>query len=337
MDKKIPKKDTSAFIDIVFDRSKSFNENIINFAKVFRYPILSDFSLNYDKHNEKCHMIAYQLNSSIEIGYFYFKLKKSIRIIGSPSLKKDKLILSFIFSKDKNHLTRVEDSQKEGVSNSVFIHSNQIKTVNSIEKGSEFYLLKISYKKKILRKQFGMPESVISELLSKKNPEIIYVEINSKIINAIESMELNSIPQVTKIPYLLGKSYELLALVIDIIENRSKYRSFKFTTAEVEKLLRVRSYILSDWKNPPTTQKVSKYLGMSPTKGKVIFKQFYGKPIYKFFNEKRLEEGMNMINKGDYTITEISRILGFKNPSHFSEYFKKKYNVLPKKLSKAAK
>ena len=82
---------------------------------------------------------------------------------------------------------------------------------------------------------------------------------------------------------------------------------------------------------------MSKFLGMSPTKAKVLFKQFYGKPIYKFFNEKRLEEGMNMINQGHHTVTEIGRLLGFKNPSHFAESFKKKYHVLPKKLSKAIK
>lgn len=337
MDKKKPNKDISKIIDYVFNRSESFTENIFNFAKLFGYPILSDNSLNYDKHNEKCRMISYQLNSFIEIGYFYFKLKKSVRIIGSPSLKKSKLILSFNFGTIKSHITRIEESQKVGVSNSVILHGDQIKTINSIEKDSEFYLLKISYKEKILRKLFQMPKSILSELFNKENPEIFYIELDSKIINTIESMELNRIPKKTKIPYLLGKSYELLALTIDVIENRSKNHTSKFSTSEVEKLLRVRSFILSDWKNPPTIQKVSKYLGMCPTKAKVLFKQFYGKPIYKYFNEKRLEEGLNMINKGDHTITEIGRILGFKNPSHFAECFKKKYNVLPKELSKALK
>ena len=128
-----------------------------------------------------------------------------------------------------------------------------------------------------------------------------------------------------------------MALVLDVIENRGKNHAAKFTTTEIEKLMRVKSFILSDWKNPPTAQQVGKYLGMSPTKAKVIFKQFYGKPIYKYFNEKRLEEAMNMINKGRRTVTEIGRVLGFKNPSHFAECFKKQYNVLPKKLSKSIK
>jgi AraC-like DNA-binding protein len=337
MDKKIPKKDKSKIVDVVFDRSKSFSNNIVDFAEIFKYPMSSSNSLIFDKHKEKCNMIAYQLNSFIEIGYFYFKLKKSVRIIGSPSSNKRKVVLSYIFGTNKNHITRVEDSQKEGVSNSVFIHSNQINTINSIDGGSEFYLLKISFKKKILKKLFGMPKSIMSELLNKENLEIIYVELNSKIINTIESMELKSLPRTTKIPYLLGKSYELLALTIDGIVSRSKNQSLKFSPMEIEKLLRVKSFILSDWKNPPTTQRVSKFLGMSPTKAKVLFKQFYGKPIYKFFNEKRLEEGMNMINQGHHTVTEIGRLLGFKTPSHFAESFKKKYHVLPKKLSKAIK
>ena len=337
MDKKIPEKDKSSFIDIVFDRSKPFSDNIVNFAGVFRFPMSSNNSLNYNKNNERCNMIAYQLTCGIEIGYFYFNLKRSIRIIGLPSLKKKRVILSFIFGTDENHITRIENSPKKGVSNSVFIHGTQIKTINSIERGRDFYLLKISYKKKVLKKLFGMPEFIMSEILNNENPEIIYVHLNTKIINALESMELKSIPQETTIPYLLGKSYELMALVMDVIVNRSKKNTLKFTAIEIEKLLRVRNFILGDWKNPPNAQRVSKYVGMSSTKTKVMFKQFYGKPIYKYFNDKRLEEAMKMITKGEHTITEIGRVLGFKNPSHFTESFKRKYNVLPKKLSKAVR
>lgn len=335
MDKKIPEKDKSSFIDVVFDRSKPFGDNIADFARVFRLPMSSNSSLKYYKDDERCNMIAYQLTSGIEIGYFYFNLKQSIRIIGLPSLNKERVILSFIFGTDDNHITTIENSPKKGVSNSVFIHGTQIKTVNSIARGRDFYLLKISYKKKILKRLFRMPDFIMREILDNEKPEIIYVQLNTKIINALESMELESIPQDTKIPYLLGKSYELMALVMDVIVNRTKKDTFKFTAVEIEKLLRVRTFILGDWKNPPSTQRVCKYLGMSPTKAKVMFKQFYGKPIYKYFNEKRLEEAMNMINRAEHNVTEISRMLGFKNPSHFAESFKKKYNVLPKKLSKS--
>lgn len=337
MDKKIPQKDKSSFTDIVFDRSKPFRDNIVNFARIFRYPMSSNNSLTFNKDDERCNMIAYKLSPGIEIGYFYFNLKTSVRIIGLPSLKKKRVILSFIFGTDETHITRIENSPKKGVSNSIFIHGTQIKTINSIERGTDFYLLKISYKKKILRKLFGIPDYLMNEILNDEKPEIHYVQLDTKIITALELMELKSIPQETKIPYLLGKSYELMALVLDVIENRSKDHTFKFTAIEIEKLLRVRGFILGDWKNPPTTQRVGKFLGMSPTKAKVMFKQFYGKPIYKYFNERRLEEAMKIILAREHTIAEISRVLGFKNPSHFSESFKKKYNVLPKRLSKSIK
>ena len=337
MDKKIPGKDKSSFADIVFDRSKPFSENIVNFAKVFKYPMSSDNSLNYNRDNERCNMITHQLSPGVEIGYFYFNLKTSVRIIGLPSLEKNRVILSFMFGADEKHMTRIENSHKKGVANSIFIHGTQIKTINSIERGRDFHLLKISYKRKIIKKLFGIPDFLMSEILNNEHPEIIYVQLNTKIINALESMELKNIPQATKIPYLLGKSYELMALVLDAIESRSKNHTFKFSAYEIEKLLRVRSFILGDWKNPPTIQRVSKYLGMSSTKAKVMFKQFYGKPIYKYFNDKRLEVAMKMITQGEHNITEIGRVLGFKNPSHFAESFKKKYHVLPKKLSKSIK
>jgi len=333
MDIKIPEKGKSNFSEVVFDSSKSFRSHIIYFARVNEYALSSKNSLNYNTDDETCNMIAYQLNNNIEIGYFSLNLKKSIRIIESASLKKNRIVISFIYSTDKNHIASIDNAPKKGVSNCVFLYEPHIILINSIERGSDFYLLKISFKKKMLHKLFGMPVFVMTQILQNKNPKILYVQLNTKLLNVLESMELNHIPKKTKIPYLLGKSYELMALVLEDLEKKSSSTS-RFTDHEIEKLLSVRSYILRDWKNPPTTQKVGAYLGMSATKAKVMFKQFFGKPIYRYFKEKRLEEGMNMINKGEHTVTEIGHELGFKNPSHFADCFRKKYNILPKNLLK---
>jgi len=334
MDIKIPEKDKSNFIEVVFDSSKSFKRHIVNFARVNGYALSSKNSFNYNTDDEKCNMIAYQLNNNIEIGYFFLNLRKSIRIIEPASLNKNRIFISFIYSAEKKHITSIENAPKKGVSNRVFLYEPHIKIINSIERGSDFYLLKISFKKKMLQKLFGMPVYVMTKILQNKNPKILYVQLDTKILNVLESMELSRIPQKTKIPYLLGKSYELMALVLEDLTKKSTNRKSRFTDNELEKLLSVRSFILRDWKNPPTTQKVSAHLGMSATKAKVMFKRFFGKPIYRYFKEKRLEEGMNMINKGEHTVTEIGHALGFKNPSHFADCFRKKYNILPKNLLK---
>ena len=45
----------------------------------------------------------------------------------------------------------------------------------------------------------------------------------------------------------------------------------------------------------------------------------------------KIEIIKKLIRKGDYNISEISEVLGFKRVSHFSYFFKSKVGLSPKK------
>ncbi|MCV9927853.1 AraC family transcriptional regulator [Flavobacterium sp. LS1R49] len=73
---------------------------------------------------------------------------------------------------------------------------------------------------------------------------------------------------------------------------------------------------------------------ISESKLKSEFKQFFGKPIYKYFQEKQMQLAKELIIENKFLIKEISYKFGYENTSKFSAAFKKHYNILPSDLQK---
>ncbi|WP_331456249.1 helix-turn-helix domain-containing protein [Methanobrevibacter arboriphilus] len=68
---------------------------------------------------------------------------------------------------------------------------------------------------------------------------------------------------------------------------------------------------------------------MSITSLKTSFKAIYGKPVYAWRKEYRLQIAKELLNKEDYKISEIANKVGYKNPSKFSAAFKEYYKLTP--------
>ena len=319
-----------------FSRGISFAENINLMAKKLQFPQEDDGVVNYQIENDFCKMRGFRLNEDIEMGYFNFKLSKACYVITPEESGND--IISINFSFGDAYEYSVSDNQGvtvEGFTNSIIISNLRIRTTTNIRKGENFHALSIRFNKRLLKELFRDVRSFNENTLEVHTPLIQFADISPMVLNALRSLELYKLPISTSRPYLIGKSFVLASLVVDILENRNKKRPLNMSAEEYAGLLAIRKYIIKDWKNPPTIQQVSVQLGMSPTKAKLLFKQLFGIPIYSYFNQKRLERAFKLVNDGGMSIAEIGQDLGYKNMSHFSEAFKKKYGILPKRLSQS--
>lgn len=338
MDKKISQSDIVSRIDFVVDRTMSFKENIKIFSDSTGFPLSEDGSINFQKDDETCILSSLKLDNDIEMGYFDHKLKRPVRVTSNDSDASNMVALTFNFGSGlEQSLHQSEEVTKEGITNSIFINNDMIKTQTNVMANKHLHMFTIRYKKHFLLRHFSMANHFMNEIVTKEGPVIIYADFNQAIIQALLSMELHKIPSVTKHPFLLGKSLVLMSLVIELLENRERNKLLNINSSEFDRLLQAKNYIVQDWKNPPSVQQVSEFLGMSPTKAKVMFRQLFGKPIYTYFQEKRMAEALNLINEGKLTIAEIGHLLGYKNLGHFADSFKKQYGILPKRLSKSIK
>lgn len=61
-----------------------------------------------------------------------------------------------------------------------------------------------------------------------------------------------------------------------------------------------------------------------------LFKQMMGYTPQEYLTQFRLSKGVELMRGTDYPITQISQMVGYPNPLHFSKVFKKVYGVSPR-------
>ncbi|KAF2518227.1 helix-turn-helix transcriptional regulator [Flavobacterium zhairuonense] len=98
---------------------------------------------------------------------------------------------------------------------------------------------------------------------------------------------------------------------------------------------KVENYLTSNlYDKFPGIDFLAEKFKISESKLKSEFKQFFGKPIYKYFQEKQMMLAKELIIENKLLIKEISYKFGYENTSKFTAAFKKYHDILPSELQK---
>ncbi len=92
---------------------------------------------------------------------------------------------------------------------------------------------------------------------------------------------------------------------------------------------KLHSEIISNKGNIPSLDYLSGKYGLSTKSLNENFKSVYGKPIWTYILEHRLNQAHSILSKSDMAIKSIADLLGYANVSHFTNAFKTKYGYPP--------
>ncbi|WP_238531052.1 helix-turn-helix domain-containing protein [Imtechella halotolerans] len=82
----------------------------------------------------------------------------------------------------------------------------------------------------------------------------------------------------------------------------------------------------------PSLVEIAHRFGTNEFKLKQGFKELYGLTVFQFLKEERLKEAFILVAHMDFPLKEIAEKVGFKNATHFSREFKRRYGFRPKEL-----
>lgn len=132
--------------------------------------------------------------------------------------------------------------------------------------------------------------------------------------------------------YVRGKVYELLSLYFNTREDTdAEACPFLLDEANVLKIRKAKELALAYIAEPPSLPQLAHAVGLNLKKLKVGFKQVYGKSVYGFLFDYKMEYARKMLQSGACNVNEVSLRIGYSTPSHFITGFKKKYGTTPKK------
>jgi AraC family transcriptional activator of pyochelin receptor len=132
--------------------------------------------------------------------------------------------------------------------------------------------------------------------------------------------------------FLYSQSLELLVRAIDLAADGGE----RLSRSERERLFAARDFLEARVADPPLLAEVARKVGLNEYKLKHGFKLLFGTTVYGYLTQKRLELARNMLLDTDRTAAEVSFMLGYSSPQHFSQAFKQHFGVTPKSMRKTS-
>ncbi|GAB3994176.1 hypothetical protein GCM10028807_31320 [Spirosoma daeguense] len=130
--------------------------------------------------------------------------------------------------------------------------------------------------------------------------------------------------------FLEGKLRELLTLQIAQFQENQLGQHDTLNLEGVDTFYTVRDQLNQNLINPPSLKDLTLLAGMNRTKLMSGFKELFGKTIYGYVSDLRMERAKElMISDKHIKVADIARRVGFKNANNFSAAFKKKFGYSP--------
>jgi two-component system response regulator YesN len=113
--------------------------------------------------------------------------------------------------------------------------------------------------------------------------------------------------------------------VLELIEQAEKNCSNKDDVIN-----RVINCINNEFNKNITLDLVAAEVGLSPQYLSKVFKKKYGSTFIEYLTNKRLNYAKELLRKGNMSIKEISKLIGYEDPNYFCKVFKKETGTSPK-------
>lgn len=115
---------------------------------------------------------------------------------------------------------------------------------------------------------------------------------------------------------------------VDYTQRMKNLRKAKICSLPVVKCI---DYICDSLHTRITIDVLAKHTELNASYLSTLFKKETGQTISGYIRDKKIETACNMLKYSEYTPAEISSILAFPSQSYFTEIFRKKTGLTPKK------
>lgn len=96
-----------------------------------------------------------------------------------------------------------------------------------------------------------------------------------------------------------------------------------------ERVEQVIFLLRQDLCEPPSLEELGKKIGCSPFYLSRTFSQVTGQTIPQYLRRLRMEKAAELLESGEYNVTEAAMEVGYNSPSHFSQAFHETYGCCP--------
>ncbi|MDO5725976.1 MAG: AraC family transcriptional regulator [Tissierellia bacterium] len=164
-----------------------------------------------------------------------------------------------------------------------------------------------------------------------KNKGNLYLPKINQIMYEVANFDEDA--EIAKIFYE-SKVYEIISMMVLYLNSNKKNEQANLNLQDEIAIKEITSYIEDHYNFNIKLSTLSKIACMSESKLKTSFKLYHNFSITEYIQRLRMQKAEHLLISTDMSIKEIAKIVGYKNPSRFSELFKRYKGLSPKDFKK---
>ncbi|BAY86127.1 transcriptional regulator [Calothrix parasitica NIES-267] len=132
--------------------------------------------------------------------------------------------------------------------------------------------------------------------------------------------------------YLESKALELIALRLEQVTYNTdtpKNKSHRLQADDIDRIHYARDILVNNLENPPSLMELSRMVGLNDCTLKKGFREVFDTTAFGYLYNYRLETARNLLETHNAKVTDVVRMVGFKDRSYFAAAFRKKFGVNP--------
>lgn len=276
-----------------------------------------------------------RLEDNLYIRYYHFQAKKDLpeNFLYEPLINKQgcyTVVFNLNTASLPKHATNESDSM-------VCLYHHALIPPAYFKKGTNVRLLLMVLNDAWLHEYF--PEAKLKVegfgLQGKSNhSDLLYAESMDTQTRFIATQLGNELDKSTPTHmHVKTAAFILLNDFLNKMVERNKKEIISDRTLHYYTMMKVEERIMNSITNKlPNLDQLAAEFNISLSTLKRHFRIVFGKNIYQYYQEKRMEWGKVQLEKGNSSIGEIATHLGFYKINNFSIAFKKHFGILPREL-----
>lgn len=163
-----------------------------------------------------------------------------------------------------------------------------------------------------------------------KDRRMINIGISKTILSIFEKMELES--NLNR-PFSNDLCAAYILEILSLAGRRNTYSGNEVFLKNKSRISAVCHFMYDNHAQNLSVEDCARQCNLSPSRFAHIFKEAIGKTPLEYINEIRISKAKELLSTLNYSISEISEMVGFPSQNYFARIFKKHTGISPKKYS----
>lgn len=168
--------------------------------------------------------------------------------------------------------------------------------------------------------------------LKKIYDKIFILPITHHMFSVLESLEKQHGEGLVQRIYLEAKVLEIIALQIENYESLKTNKLCLTSQKPLKKIFELKQFLNNNLDKNYSVLELSRQVGLSENILKVEFKRVFRCSISQYYLNQKMKKSKQLLQNTELPIYQIAEHVGYKNATHFSAAFKRKFNLSPKQF-----